>query len=134
MVAAALITAHAISHQARNDTSRRSRDQSAGTTQDWQYFKSRWNDYVRATRLLTRSFNCCDDQLRKDLTLSGKTEDEVLAGLAVREENAMVARVTMRQERDERARLRGQAKFVHKLIHGGDASSLQRVPKYRWTC
>ncbi len=56
---------------------------------------------------------------RKDLTrnaggtLSGKTEDEVLAairGLAVREENAMVARVTlhnMRQERDEPIRVFG---------------------------
>ncbi len=136
VVAAALITAHAISHQARNDSAhvekvKRPTVSSAGTTQDWQYFKSRWNDYVRATRLkgtdkVIQLLECCDDQLRKDLTrnaggtLTGKTEDEVLAAirkLAVREENTMVARVAlhnMRQERDEPirifgARLRGQA-------------------------
>ncbi len=46
-------------------------------------------------------------------TLTGKTEDEVLAairGLAVREENTMVARVAlhnMRQERDEPIRVFG---------------------------
>ena len=56
---------------------------------------------------------CCDKDLRKDLTraaggtLTTKTEEEVLAAikiLAVREENAMVARVTlheMRQDRDK---------------------------------
>jgi hypothetical protein len=47
---------------------------------------------------------CCDEQLRKDLTrsaggsLTNKTEQEVLAAikkLAVREENTMVARVTL---------------------------------------
>ena len=69
---------------------------------------------------------CCDDQLRRDLTqnaggtLTEKTENEVLAAmkiLAVREENVMVARVTlhnMKQDRGEPiraygARLRGQA-------------------------
>jgi len=56
---------------------------------------------------------CCDDNLRKDLTrsaccsLTDKTEAEVLAAiktLAVREKNAMVARVAlneMRQDCDE---------------------------------
>ena len=77
---------------------------------------------------------CCDEQLRKDLTrnaggtLTGQTEQAVLKAiraLAVREENTMVARVAlhnMRQDRDETirsfgARLRGQAgvcKFVTK--------------------
>lgn len=69
---------------------------------------------------------CCDEQLWRDLTrnaggtLADKTEDEVFAAmkaLAVREENAMVARVSlhnMKQDRDEPirafgARLRGQA-------------------------
>ena len=103
----------------------------AGTTEDWQYFKSRWNDYVKATRLegtdrIIQLLECCDDQLRKDLTrnaggtLTEMTEDEVFTAmrrLAIREENTMVARVTlhnMRQDRDEPiraygARLRGQA-------------------------
>ena len=80
---------------------------------------------------------CCDETLRKDLTrttggsLTEKTENEVLQAirvLAVREENSMVARVSlhnMRQDRDETirsfgARLRGQAgvcKFVIKCPH-----------------
>ena len=104
---------------------------SAGTSEDWSYFQSRWGDYVKATKVtgtdkVVQLLECCDEQLRKDLTrtaggtLTGKTEEEVLAAikkLAVREENTMVARVTlhnMRQDRDEPirafgARLRGQA-------------------------
>ena len=103
----------------------------AGTTEDWQYFRSRWSDYVRATRLsgtdkVIQLLECCDEQLQKDLTrntggtLTGKTEDEVLAAiktLAVREENVMVARVTLHNMKHDRgepiraygARLRGQA-------------------------
>ena len=139
VIAAALITTHATSHQAPNEPARTARAEkvkrpsisSAGTTENWQYFKSRWSDYVRATRLegtdrIIQLLECCDDQLRKDLTrnaggtLIGKTEDQVFAamrGLAIREENTMVARVTlhnMKQDRDEPvraygARLRGQA-------------------------
>ncbi len=88
---------------------------SAGTTEVWQYFKSRWGDYVtvRGTDRVIQLLECCDDQLRKDLTrdaggtLTEKPEDEELTAirsLAVREENTMVARVTlnnMRQDRDE---------------------------------
>ena len=97
---------------------------SAGTTEDWQYFKSRWSDYVKATKLdkIIQLLECCDEQLRKDLTrdaggtLTGMTRPSVRS-LAVREENTMVARVTlhnMRQDRDEPVRtygasLRGQA-------------------------
>ena len=107
VIAAALITTHATSHQAPNEPARTARAEkvkrpsisSAGTTEDWQYFKSRWSDYVRATRLegtdrIIQLLECCDDQLRKDLTrnaggtLTGKTEDQVFAamrGLAIRE-------------------------------------------------
>ena len=136
VIAAALITTHATSHQtpsgptqtARVEKVKRPSVSSAGTTKDWQYFKSRWDDYVKATRLegTDRIIQCCDDQLRKDLTrnaggtLTGMAEDEVFTAirrLAIREENTMVARVTlhnMRQDRDEPicafgARLRGQA-------------------------
>ena len=139
VIAAALITTHATSHRTpsgstqtpRVERVKRPNVSSAGTTEDWQYFKSRWNDYVKATRLegtdrIVQLLECCDDQLRKDLTrnaggtLTEMTENEVFAAmrrLAIREENTMVARVTlhnMRQDRDEpiRAygtRLRGQA-------------------------
>ena len=93
---------------------------------------------VKATRLegtdrVIQLLECCDDQLRKDLTknaggtLTDMTEEEVFTAmkrLAIREKNTMVARVTlhnMRQDRDEPvrafgARLRGQAsvcKFTH---------------------
>ena len=147
VIAAALITTHATSHQApsqpmqtmRVEKVKGSTVSSAGTTEDWQYFKSRWSDYVRATKLegtdrVIQLLECCDDQLRKDLTriaggsLTSMTEDQVLEAmktLAIREENTMVARVTlhnMRQDRDEPvhafgARLRGQAsvcKFTQK--------------------
>ena len=84
-------------------------------TEDWQYFKSRWNDYVKATRLegtdrIIQQLECCDDQLSKDLTrntgctLTEMTENEVFAAmrrLAIREENTMVARVTLHNMRQD---------------------------------
>lgn len=138
VLAAALITAHTATHptqgpppSVRAEKVRRPDLSSAGTTEDWVYFRSRWDDYARATKLIgpdriLQLLECCDDQLRRDLTrnaggtLAEKTEAEVFAAmkaLAVREENPMVARVSlhnMRQERDEPirafgARLRGQA-------------------------
>ena len=150
MVAAALITTHATAHGlphsatpvAKAEKVKRPCISSAGTTEDWQYFTSRWSDYVEATKLsgtdkVIQLLECCDDQLRRDLTrnaggtLVGKTEVEVLAAmkiLAVREENVMVARVTlhnMKQDRGEPvraygARLRGQAsvcKFVQQCTN-----------------
>ncbi len=115
----------------RQEKVKRASISSAGTTEEWLYFKSRWGNYVTATRLqgtdhMIQLLECCDDQLRMDLTrnaggtLTDKTEDEVFAAmkrLAVREENTMVARVTlhnMKQDRDKPirafgARLRGQA-------------------------
>ena len=139
VIAAALITTHATSHQAPSQPTQAARVEkvkrpsisSAGTTEDWLYFKSRWGDYVKATKLegtdrVIQLLECCDEQLRKDLTrnaggtLTEMTEDQVFKAmktLAIREENTMVARVTlhnMRQGRDEPvrafgARLRGQA-------------------------
>ena len=139
VVAAALITTHDTVHAsphlatpvAKAEKVKRPCISSSGTTEDWHYFISRWSDYVKATKLsgtdrVIQLLECCDDQLRRDLTrnaggtLTGKTENEVLAAmkiLAVREENVMVARVTlhnMKQDRGEPirafgARLRGQA-------------------------
>ena len=102
-----------------------------GSSEDWSYFCTRWQDYKEATKvsgkdLVIQLLECCDEDLRKDLTrsaggsLTSKSENDVLDAmrkLAVKEENVMVARVTlfeMKQDRDEPirsfgARLRGQA-------------------------
>ena len=83
---------------------------------------------MKATKLegtdrVLQLLECCDDQLRRDLirnavgTLAEMTEDEVFTAmrrLAVREENTMVARVTLQNMRQDPvraygARLKGQA-------------------------
>lgn len=139
-IVAALLTAHATAHApaapqhaaaAKVEKVRRPTIAIGGSTEDWQYFKTRWEEYVSATKLtgadtIIQLLECCDEPLRKDLTrsaggsLTNKTENEVLASirqLAIKQENTMVARATlhgMRQDRDEPvrafvARLRGQA-------------------------
>ena len=74
-------------------------------------FKIRWRDNVTAMKITGQDciiwlLECCDRDLRKDLTraaggtLTTKTEEVVLATteiLAVREENGMVARVTLHE-------------------------------------
>ena len=134
VIGAALLNAHTTTHQTQGPTQAARVEKvkrPAGTTEDWIYFQSRWGDYTKATKLVgpdrvLQLLECCDEQLRRDLTrnaggtLAGGTEEEVLAAmkaLAVREENVMVARVTlhhMKQDRDEpirafAARLKGQA-------------------------
>ena len=103
----------------------------AGSSEDWSYFLTHWDDYVATTNVTGKDkviqlLECCDEQLRKDLTrnaggsLTDKSATEVMEAikkLAMREENTMVARVqlnNMRQDRDETirsfgARLCGQA-------------------------
>ena len=139
-IVAALITAHATAHApaapqhaaaTKVEKVRRPTIAIGGSTEDWQYFTTRWKEYVSATKLtgadvVIQLLECCDEPLRKDLTrsaggsLTNKTADEVLASirqLAVTQEKTMVARATlhgMRQDRDEPvrafvARLRGQA-------------------------
>ena len=109
----------------------------AGSSEEWAYFLQRWADYKAATHLqgpdvVFQLLECCEESLRKDLTrafgsLSNSSEDAVIKNiktLAVRQENAMVARVrlqTMRQDRDEpvrafAARLKGQASVCQYLI------------------
>ena len=123
--------AHAASLNAKVEKVRRPTITANGTSEDWQYFKTRWAEYVSATHikgpeLIIQLLECCDENLRKDLTrnaggsLTSKTEEQVLNAihtLAVRQENTMVARVnlhSMRQDRDEPvrafgARVKGQA-------------------------
>lgn len=144
-IVAALLTTHALVHTSAAGTSgnkvekvKRPSVSSAGTSEDWSYFLSRWKDYVEATKikdkeLVIQLLECCDESLRRDLTrsaggsLADKSQEEVLRAiriLAVREENTMVARVTlnnMTQDRDETvrsfgARLRGQAGVCKFLI------------------
>ena len=103
----------------------------AGTSETWSYFETRWGEYRDGTRLrgddvVIQLLECCDDELRRDLTRSnggsmvGHTGVNVLAAmraLAVRSENVMVARYSlhdMRQGREEQirsfyARIKGQA-------------------------
>ena len=138
LIASTLLNVHARAHQntpqpltAKVEKVRRPTISSGGTSEAWSYFNTRWKEYTQATGvtgtdLVIQLLECCDDNLRKDLTrsaggtLTGKTEAEVISAiklLAVREENAMVARVAlhdMRQDRDEPvrsfcARVKGQA-------------------------
>jgi hypothetical protein len=142
VIVASLLTAHSTTHThaAKIDKVRRPVITAAGTGEEWAYFLSRWSDYKDAATKITgrdlviQLLECCDEQLRKDLTrsaggsLTNKNEADILAAikkLAIRQENIMVARVTlhnMRQDRDEPihafgARLAGQAgvcKFIVK--------------------
>lgn len=138
-LAAAFLTTHALGHKTKDTPAvraekvRRPDITSAGSTESWLYFRTRWRAYVRATKiagpdLVVQLLECCDDKLRKDMTrnaggavqLEDMSEEEVftsMKALAVREENPKVARVAltrMKQDRDEpvrayAARLRGQA-------------------------
>lgn len=136
-VIAALLNIHAQVHApsaagpAKAEKLKRPSISAAGTSEEWAYFVTRWQEYREGTKLtgadiVSQLLECCDDQLRKDLTraaggtLTAKTEKEALTAmeaLAVRRENIMVARVTlhhMSQDRDEpirsfSARIKGQA-------------------------
>lgn len=76
VVAAALITTHVTVHHASNRSTpaaraeeiKRASVSSAGTIVEWQYFRSRWSDYVKVTRLegtnkIIHLLECCDNQL-----------------------------------------------------------------------
>ena len=150
VIVAALLTTHAMVHNAapaapaapaaKVERVKRPSVSSAGTSEDWMYFLLRWKDYVEATKvagkeLVIQLLECCDENLRRDLprsaggSLADKSKEDVLKAiriLAVREENTMVARVTLNnttQDREETirsfgARLRGQAgvcKFIIKF-------------------
>ena len=59
-----------------------------GTSEEWQYFLTRWSDYKTATKisgtdLIIQLLECCQEDLRKDLTrsaggtLTGQNEEVV---------------------------------------------------------
>ncbi len=60
------------------------------TSEDWNYFLTRWADYEEATGITGKSLilqllECCDEKLRRDLTrtaggsLTNKSKEDVLA-------------------------------------------------------
>ena len=97
-IVAALITGHCTIHArgpvtiAKVEKVKRPVISTAGTSEEWAYFESRWSDYIEATKIAGRDkvvqlLECCDEQLRKDLTrsaegsLTKKNEQEVLAAI-----------------------------------------------------
>ena len=100
VLVAALLTTHATIHTANAGSNvsnvsakvekvKRPTVSSAGSSEDWTYFLSRWKDYVQATKvdgkdLVIQLLECCDDSLRRDLTRSAggslvdKSEKDVL--------------------------------------------------------
>ena len=92
---AALISTHAKKHDtavtpAKAEKMKRPTVLSAGTSQVWTYFLSRWKDNVDETKiedkeLIIQLLECCNDTLCRDLTraqggsLATKTEEIVLA-------------------------------------------------------
>ena len=74
VVAVVLIAAHATVHASPHSVVPVAKAEkvkclcilSSGTTEDWQYFRSRWSDYVRATKLsgtdrVIQLLEYCDD-------------------------------------------------------------------------
>ena len=137
----ALLTIHGSSHATsqaavKPEKVTRPKIGRASTSEDWEYFLKRWNDYKTATQITGNDvriqlLECCEETVRRDLhrsdkSISSKGEGAILNAikrLAVREENTMVSRVilhNMHQDHDEgirnfAARLSGQAdmcKFV----------------------
>ena len=126
-----LLKLHQVSHaqptapqttpKVKAETVKRPSTTASGTVAEWAYFTTRWTEYVEATGIegkdrVIQLLECCDDELRRDLTrssggsLTSKDEKTVLESirkLAVRTENTMVARVAlhnMHQDRDEPVR------------------------------
>ena len=113
-VVAALLNAHTTTLNSTNTAAkvekvRRPIISTAGSSEEWACFETRWDDYKTATRVTGHEFvvqllECFDESLRKDLTraaggsLTSKSETDVLSAirlLAVRDEYTMVARVTI---------------------------------------
>ena len=135
--AIALFTVHGYTHalgacqQTKPEKLSRPKVSNESTSEDWEYFITRWDTYKTATCILDHDatlqlLGCLEDSLRKDLHRSHSniamgTEIDALAAiktLAVKAENTMVSRMTRltkTQDREKVVRsfaacLRGQAK------------------------
>ena len=137
--------------QSRTEKVKRPSVTTAGTGEDWAYFLARWEEYKAATgvtgrELVLQLLECCDEELRKDLTrnagrsLADSSEADVLAAikqLAVRQENIMVARNELwnaHQDHGEHirkfgARLRGLAGMCN-LVHKCSSSTCDQMNSY----
>lgn len=96
---------HQASLQAKLERVRPPTISAAGSSEDWSYFLTCWDDYVGATNVTGKDkviqlLKCCDEQLRKDLarnaggSLTDKSATEVMEAIkkvAMQEENTMVA-------------------------------------------
>ena len=124
--AIALFTVHWYSHapgacqRAEPDKLSRAKVSKESTSEDWEYFISRWDAYKTATRIVDHDatlqlLECCENSLRKDFhhshsNIAMATEIDALTAiktLAVKAENAMVSRMTlltMTQDRKEGVR------------------------------
>ena len=80
------------SNSLKADKVRRPTITGGGSSKDWQYFVTRWEEYASATKLADKDkvlqlLECCDEQLRRDLTraaggtLSAKPESEVMEAI-----------------------------------------------------
>ena len=77
-VVAALLNAHTTTHNSTNTAAKvekvkRPTISTAGSSEEWAYFETRWDDYKTATRVtghecVVQLLECCDESLRKDLT------------------------------------------------------------------
>ena len=143
---AALLTAHTTVHTNGAQAAPKPKNvklptiSAGGTTEDWEYFTTRWEEYIVATGVsgthkAAELLECCNEDLRRNLTRSNggtlinKTIDEILNGikkLAIREENVMLTRVqlyNMKQEEGESVR-----KFGSRL------QSKASICKYQMRC
>ena len=80
-IVAALLSAHATVHSSGAQRTAKPTNvklptiSAGGTTEDWSYFTIGWGEYVTATGVSGTSkaaqlFECCDEDLRKNLTRS----------------------------------------------------------------
>ena len=126
-IVAALLSAHATVHSSGAQRTAKPTNvklptiSAGGTTEDWSYFTTRWGEYVTATGVSGTSkaaqlLECCDEDLRKNLTRSNggslinKEIGDILnciKKLAIREDNVMLTRVqlyNMKQDMEESVR------------------------------
>ncbi|ELU06621.1 hypothetical protein CAPTEDRAFT_189256 [Capitella teleta] len=76
-IVAALLTTHALTHnqsKPSTDKFKRPSISAAGTSEDWEYFVSHWDDFIAYVNpaddreTVLQLLECCDEHLQKDLT------------------------------------------------------------------
>ena len=111
--AIAFFTVHGYSHalgacqQAKPDKLSRPKVSKESTSENWEYYITRWDAYKTATRIAEHDatlqlLECCEDSLRKDyrshsnIAMASEIDaPTAIKTLAVKAENAMVIRMTL---------------------------------------